>query len=142
MIIIPILLHLLSIYPTIYPTRHLEKINVLQQLPLDKWYESCFARVLNKSTLVRIWDKVCGGSRKIVVFVCLMLLNVLSRRIMQHNKLEDILAEIASVSFTIFIFLHQFILYYFRSKTIWKRPTMLSINPLKCGNKTKITLNS
>lgn len=45
---------------------------------LDHWYVTCFAGVINESSLVRVWDKICGGSKKIVVFIFVELAKTLS----------------------------------------------------------------
>lgn len=83
-------------------SRHLEQHNMLGALPLDKWYETCFAGVLAKPALVRVWDKICGGSRKIVVFVCVVMLNVMGRRIAMHKELMPVLELIGTVSLVIY----------------------------------------
>lgn len=70
---------------------------ILTALPLDRWYETCFAGVLAKPALVRVWDKICGGSRKIVVFVCVVMLTVLGRRIVLHRELMPVLDLIETV---------------------------------------------
>jgi len=36
---------------------------------LDNWYTTCFAGVICETVLVKVWDKVCGGAKKIVVFL-------------------------------------------------------------------------
>ncbi|CAO1410749.1 unnamed protein product [Diamesa hyperborea] len=47
--------------------------NILQNLPFDRWYPTFFSSVLNDLALIRIFDKICGGSIQIVVFVFLVL---------------------------------------------------------------------
>lgn len=76
---------------------HVEKNDILDKLPLDKWYTSCFAGVLSKTALIRIWDKICGGSRKIVVFVLLELFNMLNFKMQQQKDLQSILDLIEGV---------------------------------------------
>lgn len=85
---------------------HLESNNILNSLPLEKWYSLCFAGVLTKPALIRIWDKICGGSRKIVVFVFIVLFNTLWRKNLVKNDLKGLLDKIEIVSFILFVFLY------------------------------------
>lgn len=80
--------------------RHLEQHNLLDTLPLDRWYGTCFSGVLTKLSLIRIWDKICGGSRKIVVFVFIVLFSTIWRTTKLANtyNLSDVLKIISSVS--------------------------------------------
>ncbi|XP_037946321.1 TBC1 domain family member 7 [Teleopsis dalmanni] len=52
---------------------HLDSLEVFSNGIVDKWYFNCFAGIINESALVKVWDKICGGSRKIVVFVFIEL---------------------------------------------------------------------
>lgn len=74
---------------------HLERNNLLIALPFEEWYGSCFAGVIAKSSLIRIWDKICGGSRKIVVFVFIVLFNTLWRTTKLPNTFDWI--EVAKI---------------------------------------------
>ncbi|XP_017771842.1 PREDICTED: TBC1 domain family member 7 [Nicrophorus vespilloides] len=53
--------------------KHLLKIRGNGELPLEKWFDSCFAGVLNENALGKIWDKICGGSYKIMSFLVVNL---------------------------------------------------------------------
>lgn len=68
---------------------HLEKHDILQHIPLESWYANCFASTISEPALIRIWDKICGGSRKIVVFVFLVLLKTLKMNFMRCNDLKQ-----------------------------------------------------
>lgn len=69
---------------------HLENLAVFSSEDLlDKWYITCFAGVINESTLVRVWDKICGGSRKIVVFIFLELAKALSEKALKCNTRQE-----------------------------------------------------
>lgn len=58
---------------------HLESLGVFgSEDLLDQWYITCFAGVIKGSTLVKVWDKICGGSKKIVVFIFLEMAKALS----------------------------------------------------------------
>lgn len=70
---------------------HLEKYEILNNLPLEKWYTSCFAGVIREpSCLVRVWDKICGGSRKIVVFVLIVILKTMKMSIMRSTTVQQV----------------------------------------------------
>ncbi|KAJ8946916.1 hypothetical protein NQ314_008715 [Rhamnusium bicolor] len=67
--------------------KHLQKIGVLDNLPLVKWFDCCFAGILNETALGKIWDKLCGGSYKILVYVVVVLLTNLKHRLLKCNNL-------------------------------------------------------
>ena len=50
---------------------HCEKIGFNQDIPLWDWFARGFAGVLHYSALEKIWDKVIGGSIKILAYVAL-----------------------------------------------------------------------
>lgn len=52
---------------------HLSKIGLTEDIPLKTWFSRGFAGVLNSSALEKIWDKVIGGSLKILVFAAVSL---------------------------------------------------------------------
>ena len=53
---------------------HLSKIGLMEDIPLKTWFKRGFAGVLHSSALEKLWDKVIGGSLKIMVFVALSLI--------------------------------------------------------------------
>lgn len=69
---------------------HLEKHNILQNLPLEKWYTNCFAGIVSEPALIKIWDKICGGSRKIVIFLFLVILKTFRMGIMRCTLTEQV----------------------------------------------------
>lgn len=77
---------------------HLKSCDMLTALPLTDWYRSFFAGVLSEPALIRIWDKICGGAIKIVVFVMIELLRFLRRRVLQCVNQEGLFECIHSVS--------------------------------------------
>lgn len=85
--------------------RYLDENNLLDALPLEQWYGTCFAGVLTNQSLIRIWDKICGGSRKIVVFVFVTLFNWIWRtsRLSSTTQVPEIITIIDNVRFA-FIF--------------------------------------
>lgn len=86
---------------------HLDNLAVFSSNDLlDKWYVTCFAGVINESSLVRVWDKICGGSKKIVVFIFLELAKALSDKALKCNTRQEFKTLVEQVSF-IFNFLLQ-----------------------------------
>ena len=55
----------------IFTYSHCEKIGLNEEIPLWTWFSKGFAGVLHISALEKIWDKVIGGSIKILVYVAL-----------------------------------------------------------------------
>ncbi|GAB0096502.1 TBC1 domain family member 7 [Sergentomyia squamirostris] len=70
---------------------HLEKHSLLQKLPLNKWYVTCFAGVLNETALARIWDKIIGGSFQILAFVLFKMFTKLDRSIYKCRNVDAVL---------------------------------------------------
>ncbi|KAG5885156.1 hypothetical protein JTB14_037605 [Gonioctena quinquepunctata] len=77
--------------------KHLLKDGILGNLPLAKWFDCCFAGILNENALAKIWDKLCGGSYKILVYVVVMLLTNMKLRILKCNSLTGILQYIKNI---------------------------------------------
>ncbi|XP_030370296.1 TBC1 domain family member 7 [Scaptodrosophila lebanonensis] len=52
---------------------HLDQLGIFSSNNnlLDNWYTTSFAGIIRETVLVKIWDKICGGARKIVVFLFL-----------------------------------------------------------------------
>lgn len=80
--------------------RYLDENNLLDTLPLEQWYGTCFAGVLTNQSIIRIWDKICGGSRKIVIFVFVTMFNWIWRtsKLSSATQVSEILAIIDNVS--------------------------------------------
>ncbi|KAH8383373.1 hypothetical protein KR009_008249 [Drosophila setifemur] len=78
---------------------HLEKLGLFEPscTLLDNWYITCFAGVICETVLVKIWDKVCGGSRKIVVFLFIELIKAIKSPILQQNSLDEVKRLIETV---------------------------------------------
>ncbi|ALC45983.1 CG6182 [Drosophila busckii] len=64
---------------------------------LDNWYTTCFAGVICETVLVKVWDKVCGGARKIVMFLFLELVKDIRSLIFDLNSLEELKVLIETV---------------------------------------------
>ncbi|XP_059468339.1 TBC1 domain family member 7 [Neocloeon triangulifer] len=70
---------------------------LLQNLPLFDWFTSMFAVVLNESSLCKVWDKMVGGSYKILIFVAVSLCVSLKKSIMScdtSNNLNKIFENV------------------------------------------------
>lgn len=80
--------------------RHLDDNNLLDALPLEKWYGTCFAGILPNQSLIRIWDKICGGSRKIVVYVFITMFSWVWRmsKLSNAKEISEVLLIIDNVS--------------------------------------------
>ncbi|XP_054707852.1 TBC1 domain family member 7-like [Uloborus diversus] len=49
--------------------QHLRVVGALEALPLCSWFDRCFAKILHRTSLARILDKVIGGSFKVLSYV-------------------------------------------------------------------------
>ncbi|XP_036323863.1 TBC1 domain family member 7 [Rhagoletis pomonella] len=77
---------------------HLERLGVYNTSEIvEKWYVTCFAGVITDTALVKVWDKICGGSRKIVVFVFLELVKTLRKHVLNCNSLLELKTLIEQV---------------------------------------------
>ncbi|CAG9794638.1 unnamed protein product [Diatraea saccharalis] len=76
---------------------HLVELNALEKLPLVKWYNCCFAGILDDTSLAKIWDKLCSGAPKILSFVAVMLVITLRRNILKATSVEEILKCVSEI---------------------------------------------
>ncbi|XP_055851903.1 TBC1 domain family member 7 [Episyrphus balteatus] len=53
---------------------HLDSHQFFKSQIIEEWYGTCFAGIINEVALVKVWDKICGGSKKILIFILLELL--------------------------------------------------------------------
>lgn len=83
--------------------RHLDQLEAIKSLPLNNWFESCFAGVINEASLAKVWDKLCAGSFKILVFVAIILLTTLKRALLRCTNTVAIRVCIGNVSYPRFI---------------------------------------
>lgn len=74
---------------------------------LNRLYSKCFAGIINESALVRVWDKICGGSRKILAFVFFELIKALRENVLKCNNtqaLKTLIEQVCSrITFTLYI---------------------------------------
>lgn len=76
---------------------HLAEINALEVLPLTKWFNCCFAGVLDDTSLTKIWDKLCSGAPKVLPFVAVMLVITLRRNILRAKNPEDVIKCVSEI---------------------------------------------
>ncbi|XP_026754237.2 TBC1 domain family member 7 [Galleria mellonella] len=76
---------------------HLVDINALEVLPLTKWFNCCFAGVLDDTSLAKIWDKICSGAPKILSFAAVMLVITLRRNILKAKNAEEVLKCVSEI---------------------------------------------
>lgn len=70
--------------------KHMVKIGAITRLPYEAWYQSCFSSVISERALVRIWDRICGGSLTIVVFVLVITLITYKRIILRMKDTAEV----------------------------------------------------
>ncbi|KAK6644580.1 hypothetical protein RUM43_000847 [Polyplax serrata] len=78
--------------------RHLNEIEAFDKVQISKWLNCLFAGALNEIALVKIWDKIVGGSFKILAFVAVVIFLTLRRSIMQSNSTEPLMEELKNIS--------------------------------------------
>nr|XP_021190067.2 TBC1 domain family member 7 [Helicoverpa armigera] len=76
---------------------HLVDINALEVLPLTKWFNCCFAGVLDDTSLTKIWDKICSGAPKILSFAAVMLVVTLRRNILRSKNAEEVIKCVSQI---------------------------------------------
>ncbi|PNF19492.1 TBC1 domain family member 7 [Cryptotermes secundus] len=70
---------------------HLLDIGAWNVIPLQSWLCSCFAGVISESSLGKVWDKLAGGSCKILVFVAVVILRTLRRNLLSCKMSDNVL---------------------------------------------------
>ncbi|XP_019867250.1 TBC1 domain family member 7 [Aethina tumida] len=78
--------------------KYLESNNILDNLPMEKWFYSCFAGILNETALGKIWDKFVGGSLKILCFVAANLLMINKAKLLKCNDWNEALSCVKEIS--------------------------------------------
>lgn len=77
---------------------HCEKIGFNQDIPLWDWYARGFAGVLHYSALEKIWDKVIGGSIKILAYVALTKVELAQNAILGCHTANEAIRCLTKVS--------------------------------------------
>ena len=82
----------------IYP--HLDKIGFSQDTePFRTWFCRGFAGVLNTPTIEKIWDKVIGGSLKILVFAAVALVESCKMALLTCQTSQEAIRYLTAVSY-------------------------------------------
>ncbi|XP_026494553.1 TBC1 domain family member 7 [Vanessa tameamea] len=76
---------------------HLVEKKALDVLPLTKWFNCCFAGVLDDTSLTKIWDKICSGAPKILSFVAVTLVITLRRNILKARNGDEVLKCVSEI---------------------------------------------
>lgn len=69
--------------------RHMHQLGLLEYLPLEQWFRTCFAGCIPETSLVRIWDKLLsgtGGSSHLLIFLAVALLIHFRRSILLNQS--------------------------------------------------------
>lgn len=77
---------------------HLQSIGALDTLPFHDWFCSCFANIIIDTSVVKIWDKVAGGSSKILIFVAVVVLITLRRTLLKCSTIESVTMCLSNIS--------------------------------------------
>lgn len=77
---------------------YLTSTGAFDVLPLRRWLCSCYAGVLSETALAKVWDKIVGGSYKILVFVGVVLLITLRRLLLKELTAEKIVGNLVQIS--------------------------------------------
>lgn len=77
---------------------HLKKVQALKSIPFTTWYCSCFAGLLKDPALAKIWDKLVGGSCKILVFVAIKILTTMRRRLILLDSSDAVVDSLCDIS--------------------------------------------
>jgi hypothetical protein len=78
--------------------QYLASQKILESLPLEGWFENCFAEILPIVSLQRIWDKILGGSSIIMVFVVISLLSRIRQTIFKLNNVHKLVESIKKLT--------------------------------------------
>ncbi|XP_053619415.1 TBC1 domain family member 7 [Plodia interpunctella] len=76
---------------------HLSDLGALEVLPLIKWFNCCFAGILDETSLAKIWDKLCSGAPKILSFAAVMLVITLRRNILKAKSAEEVFQCVSEI---------------------------------------------
>jgi len=82
--------------PELYRT--LINNSIIENLPLAKWFDCCFAGIFNENCIIKIWDKICGGSYKILAYLVVFSLIALKQHIIKMNDVAGIMQYIKNIS--------------------------------------------
>lgn len=78
--------------------KHFQQTRMLYSLPIERWFDSAFASVIHVSALARIWDKLCGGSCKILTFLTIVMLINQKQKLLKLDKVQDVMKCLQNIS--------------------------------------------
>ena len=76
---------------------HLDKIGFCEKCPVKNWICRGFAGILSPPALEKIWDKVIGGSLKILVFVAVALFESCQLVLLSCQTSQEAVKKLSSV---------------------------------------------
>lgn len=77
---------------------HLCEIGALSAIPFHDWLCCCFAGIISESSLEKVWDKLIGGSCKVLIFVAVVLLVTLRRLLLKCSSVDATLDCLSNIS--------------------------------------------
>ena len=78
---------------------HCEKIGFNEDIPLWEWFARGFAGVLHYSALEKIWDKVIGGSIKILAYVAIIKVELAQNSLLGCHTAQEAIRCLTKVSY-------------------------------------------
>ncbi|KAK7873014.1 hypothetical protein R5R35_000314 [Gryllus longicercus] len=77
---------------------HLVEIGAISAIPFHNWLCCCFAGIISESSLEKVWDKLIGGSCKVLIFVAVVLLITLRRLLLKCTTVDSVLDCLGNIS--------------------------------------------
>ena len=81
---------------------HCENIGLNEEIPLWAWFARGFSGVLHFSALEKIWDKVLGGSIKILVYVALTKVELSQNALLGCHTAAEAIRSLSKVIYMCF----------------------------------------
>ncbi|XP_046682957.1 TBC1 domain family member 7 isoform X1 [Homalodisca vitripennis] len=77
---------------------HLEECKLMNVIPFNTWFGRCFSGVLHDAALVKVWDKMIGGSYRVLIFTCTVLLITMRRVLLTCVNYTQFITCVQSVN--------------------------------------------
>lgn len=115
-------------------SRYLDDNNLLDALPLDQWYGTCFAGILPNQSIIRIWDKIIGGSHKIIVYVFITMFSWIWRmsKLSSAKDISEVQLIIDNVRNSSMVFFFSYLSHFVDQITIILIYILAQRQPGKC----------
>ena len=78
---------------------HCEKIGFNEDIPLWEWFARGFAGVLHYSALEKIWDKIIGGSIKILAYVAIIKVELAQNSLLGCHTAQEAIRCLTKVNY-------------------------------------------